>query len=125
MRERNGAGKRTAQINQERAATQMASRYCLLCLERRGGKRSPSSGVTESRHFGKGLNHRDLCCGVRRRWNERHVLARRHPGPVEIAGLDVRILEREAVGRIQEEIVHPDDATGSKELQSMTTAPAV
>jgi hypothetical protein len=35
---------------------------------------------------------------------------------VEIAGLDVRILERQAVGPIQDEIVHPDDATGSKEL---------
>jgi hypothetical protein len=30
VRERNGAGKRTAQINQEPAATQMASRYCCV-----------------------------------------------------------------------------------------------
>jgi hypothetical protein len=30
VRERNGAGKRTAQINQEPAATQMASGYCCV-----------------------------------------------------------------------------------------------
>ena len=46
------------------------------------------------------------------------VLAGRHSGSMGVAGFDVRILERKAIGPVQHEIVHSDDARGPNKLQT-------
>jgi hypothetical protein len=77
----------------------------------------PSRDVTGSGKLGEGLDHREFLRGLRRRRDKRHFSACRHSGSVEIADLDVWILEHKAVGPIHDKIVHVDDAAASNQLK--------